>query len=142
ARRPGRVSVTRAGATTIVVKLGGEVVAGAALAPIARAAPGLVEGGPRVVVGHGGGPQASKLQEALGQKPVKIAGRRFTDEATLDVIKMVVAGKLNVDLCAALVAAGVSPVGLHGASALAIEATRRPPRVYAGAGDAPVDLGL
>ncbi len=127
---------------TIVVKLGGEVVAGEALDPIVRDIASLGAGGTRVVVVHGGGPQTSKLQEALGQKPVKIAGRRVTDEAALDAVKMVVAGKLNVDLCAALGAVGVSPVGLHGASALAIEATKRPPRVYAGAGDAPVDLGL
>jgi acetylglutamate kinase len=65
-----------------------------------------------------------------------------TDEATLDVMKMVVAGKLNVDLCAALVAQGARPVGLHGASACVIEAERRPPKVYAGAGPDPVDLGL
>jgi acetylglutamate kinase len=136
------VTVASAATKTIVVKLGGEVVAGEALAPIARDVAALAEGGTRVVVVHGGGPQASKLQEALGQKPLKIAGRRFTDEAALDVIKMVVAGKLNVDLCAALGAAGARPVGLHGASALAIEATKRPPRVYGGAGDAPVDLGL
>jgi acetylglutamate kinase len=127
---------------TIVVKLGGEVIASAALGPIARDVALLAESGGRVVVVHGGGPQASKLQEALGQKPIKIAGRRFTDEGALDVIKMVVAGKLNVDLCAALVGAGALPVGLHGASALVIEAVKRPPRVYAGAGDAPVDLGL
>ena len=50
-------------------------------------------------------------------KPKQVAGRRVTDAATLDVMKMVVAGKLNVDLCAALVAAGARPVGLHGASA-------------------------
>lgn len=74
--------------------------------------------------------------------PKQVAGRRVTDEATLDVMKMVVAGKLNVNLCAALSAAGARPVGLHGASARLIEAERRPPRVYAGAGDAPVDLGL
>lgn len=74
--------------------------------------------------------------------PRQVAGRRVTDEATLDVMKMVVAGKLNVDLCAALGAAGARPVGLHGASARVIAATRRPPKVYAGAGPEPVDLGL
>jgi acetylglutamate kinase len=74
--------------------------------------------------------------------PRQVAGRRVTDEATLDVMKMVVAGKLNVDLCSALGAAGVRPVGLHGASARVIEAVRRPPTVYPGAGLDPVDLGL
>ena len=125
----------------IVVKLGGEVVGSAALAVVARDVADLSRTG-QVVVVHGGGPQASKLQERLGMTPRQVAGRRVTDEATLDVMKMVVAGKLNVDLCAALGAAGARPVGLHGASARVIEATRRPPKVYAGAGPEPVDLGL
>ena len=126
----------------IVVKMGGEVIASAALAVVAHDVAELARAGTRVVVVHGGGPQASKLQERLGMRPNQVAGRRVTDEATLDVMKMVVAGKLNVDLCAALGAAGARPVGLHGASARVIEATRRPPTVYAGAGPDPVDLGL
>lgn len=127
--------------STVVVKLGGEVIAGPELAPLAADLAALSTAH-RVVVVHGGGPQATKLQEALGQKPVKIAGRRVTDAETLDVMKMVLAGKLNVDLCAALGGAGARPVGLHGASDCVIRATKRPPRVYSGAGDAPIDLGL
>ncbi len=130
------------GAGPLVVKLGGEVVGGPQLPVIARDIAAVAARGTPVVVVHGGGPQATKLQEKLGMKPVQVAGRRVTDEATLDVMKMVVAGKLNVDLCAALGAAGARPVGLHGASARVIEAARRPPRVYAGAGPDPVDLGL
>ena len=57
-------------------------------------------------------------------------------------MKMIVAGKLNVDLCAILAAAGVSAVGLHGASGLVVKAVRRAPKVYAGGGPDPVDLGL
>ena len=125
----------------IVVKLGGEVIGSAALAVVARDVDDLSKTG-QVVVVHGGGPQATKLQERLGMTPRQVAGRRVTDEATLDVMKMVVAGKLNVDLCAALGAAGARPVGLHGASARVIEAVRRPPKVYPGAGPEPVDLGL
>jgi acetylglutamate kinase len=125
----------------IVVKLGGEVIGSLALGVVAKEVAELAARGPVVVV-HGGGPQASKLQERLGMTPRQVAGRRVTDEATLDVMKMVVAGKLNVDLCAALGAAGARPVGLHGASARVIEAARRPPTIYAGAGPDPVDLGL
>jgi acetylglutamate kinase len=125
----------------VVIKLGGEVIAGPQLDVVAGDVATLAkEHG--VVVVHGGGPQATALQEALGQTPVKIAGRRVTDAATLDVMKMVLAGKLNVDLCAALVRAGASPVGLHGASSRVIAAEKRPPRVYSGGGDAPIDLGL
>jgi acetylglutamate kinase len=71
-----------------------------------------------------------------------VAGRRVTDAATLDVMKMVVAGKLNVDLCASLLAAGLSPIGLHGASGHVVRAVRRTPKVYPSAGPDPVDLGL
>lgn len=123
----------------IVIKLGGEVIAGPALGTIAA---DIAQIGQEVVVVHGGGPQATRLQERLGVASRQIAGRRVTDAATLDVMKMVVAGQLNVDLCAALLAAGALPVGLHGASGRVIEATRRPARVYAGAGPDPVDLGL
>src|SRR5690606_31915045 len=98
--------------------------------------------GDRVMMVHGGGPQASALQKALGQDPKVVGGRRITDQAALDVMKMVVAGQLNVDLCAALLGAGAWPVGLHGASSLAIEAVRRPPRVVTGGGPDPIDFGL
>jgi acetylglutamate kinase len=57
-------------------------------------------------------------------------------------MKMVLAGKLNVDLCATLLAAGLAPVGLHGASGHLIRAVRRPPKPYPSAGPDPVDLGL
>jgi acetylglutamate kinase len=135
------VSSATSATGSVVLKLGGEVVAGKDLPVVAADIATLRKSGPVVVV-HGGGPQATKLQEQLGQKPQKIAGRRVTDAATLDVMKMVVAGWLNVDLCAALLAAGASPVGLHGASGQVIAAEKRPPRVYGGAGPDPIDLGL
>ncbi len=122
----------------IVVKLGGEVVGDPRLAGIARDLAALASEGHRIAVVHGGGPQATDLQKRLGLTPRIVAGRRVTDEATLDVMKMVLAGKLNVDLCAALRAAGARPLGLHGA----IAARRRPPRVIEGAGPEPIDLGL
>ena len=125
---------------TIVLKLGGEVVAGEYLASICADVAELAKETPVVVV-HGGGPQATALQKKLGQEPKIVAGRRITDEATLEVMKMAVAGKVNVDLCAALVAAGAKPVGLNGASALTVRAVKRPPRVVSGAGPAPIDFG-
>jgi acetylglutamate kinase len=126
----------------IVVKIGGEVVGSGEAAALAADLRVLVDGGARVAIVHGGGPQATELQTRLGIETRQVAGRRVTDAATLDVMKMVVAGKLNVDLCAALAAAGVSAVGLHGASALVVRAVKRPPKVYAGGGPEPVDLGL
>jgi len=98
--------------------------------------------GERIVVVHGGGPQATDLQKKLGQSPKIVAGRRITDGEALEVMKMVVAGKVNVDACAALIAAGAEPVGLHGASALAVRADRRPPRVVTGGGPDAIDFGF
>ena len=126
----------------IVVKLGGNAIEGAGLHAVARDVARIAAGGTRVVVVHGGGPQTSALQEKLGQTPVKIAGRRVTDAAALDALKMVVGGKLNIDTCAALLAAGAHPVGLHGASSLVVAATRRPPTVLRGGPAEPVCLGL
>jgi acetylglutamate kinase len=126
----------------IVVKIGGEVVGSGEAAVLAADLKQLVDGGARIAIVHGGGPQATALQKQLGLTTTQIAGRRVTDAATLDVMKMVLAGKLNVDLCATLLAAGLSPVGLHGPSAHVIQAVRRPAKVYPSAGPDPVDLGF
>jgi len=134
--------VSAVDAGTIVVKIGGEVVGSGEAAVLAADLRELVAGGARVAIVHGGGPQATELQKKLGLPTKQVAGRRVTDADTLDVMKMVIAGKLNVDLCAILGAAGLSPVGLHGASAQVVQAVRRPPKVYPSAGPEPVDLGL
>jgi len=126
----------------IVIKLGGEVAGSPEAAVLAADLRVLVEGGARIAIVHGGGPQATELQRQLGLATTMIAGRRVTDAATLDVMKMVLAGKLNVDLCATLLAAGLSPVGLHGASGHVIRAIRQPPRPYPSVGPDPVDLGF
>jgi acetylglutamate kinase len=126
---------------TIVVKIGGEVVGSGEAVALAADLRVLIESGSKIAIVHGGGPQATALQKQLGIETVQVAGRRVTDAATLDVMKMAIAGKLNVDLCAILNAAGVRGVGLHGASALTVRAVRRPPKVYANAGPDLVDLG-
>jgi acetylglutamate kinase len=127
---------------TLLVKLGGNAIDGDGLRAVARDLAELARGGEQIVVVHGGGPQTSALQHKLGQTPRKVAGRRITDEAALDAIKMVVAGKLNIDTCAALNAQGARPIGLHGASGLAVEARRRPAMAMRGGPAEPVDLGL
>ncbi|HET6413508.1 MAG TPA: acetylglutamate kinase [Anaeromyxobacter sp.] len=127
---------------TIVLKLGGEIVQSPELDVIAGDLRELVDGFHRVAVVHGGGPQATALQKRLGLEPRLIAGRRYTDPETLEVMKYVVAGQLNVDLCSRLLARGVMGVGLHGASGHVIQARRRSPRPMQGAGPDPVDLGL
>jgi acetylglutamate kinase len=124
-----------------VVKLGGDVLAQPALGAVAAEIARARGAGHRLALVHGGGPQATELSKRLGLEPRIVGGRRVTDEATLDVMKMVVAGKLNVELCVALRAAGVPAVGVSGSSGV-IRAHRRPPRVVSGGGPEPVDFGF
>jgi acetylglutamate kinase len=111
-----------------VVKLGGEVMQNAVglramSADIAR----MSAQGVGVVVVHGGGPQADALTQKLGHTVRKVQGRRVTDDAALEVIKMVYGGSINLDMLAALRAGGAKAVGLSGVDAALITVTRRPP---------------
>jgi acetylglutamate kinase len=138
----GQATLPVSGARTFVVKMGGEVVRSQGLADLAHDLIELRQAGVRLVVVHGGGPQATELSKRLGMVSTIVGGRRVTDAATLDVMKMTVAGQVNSDLCAALVAAGGRPIGLHGASGPVIVASRRPPKIVPGEGPEPVDFGL
>jgi len=113
---------------TFVVKLGGEVLADTEALDRVAAQLGLLSSlSIRVVAVHGGGPQATALSRRLGQEPTMVAGRRVTDDAALEVAKMVYAGSLNVNLLAALRAHEVQGVGLSGVDGELITARRRPP---------------
>ncbi len=127
--------------SNIVVKVGGELVRNQAVWDLAKELKTLSAQDVRLTLVHGGGPQATDLQKQLGQEPNIVGGRRITDKDALQVMKMVVGGLVNVELCAALLASGLSPVGLHGASALTIQANKRPPRVVSGCGPDPIDFG-
>lgn len=80
--------------------------------------------GQRVLV-HGGGKVATELSRTLGIEPKMVDGRRITDEATLRVVTMVYAGLINKNLVARLQAAGTNALGLTGADANIIPATKR-----------------
>ncbi|HEX7336962.1 MAG TPA: acetylglutamate kinase [Gemmatimonadales bacterium] len=111
-----------------VVKLGGDVLKEPeALDSVAGQLALLSSLGIRLVVVHGGGPQATALSRRLGQEPRMVAGRRVTDDGALEVAKMVYAGQINVDLLAALREHRVQAVGLSGVDAELITAHRRPP---------------
>jgi acetylglutamate kinase len=121
----------------IVVKLGGEVIAGEQLDALAGDLASLADEAVPLIITHGGGPQTTALSRRLGLETRLVAGRRYTDDATLEAVKMTLAGQVNVDLCARLRAHGLRPVGLHDA----VHAVRRPKKVMAGAGPDAVDLG-
>ena len=127
-----------------VVKLGGDVLADReVLDQVAAQLALLYSLSIRLVVVHGGGPQASAMSRRLGQEPQLIAGRRVTDSGALEVAKMVYAGLLNTDLLAALREHDIQAVGLSGVDADLLTARRRPPvRVVDDSGTArEVDFG-
>lgn len=111
-----------------IVKVGGDVVADPhGLDQVATQVGLLHSLGIRIVLVHGGGPQATALSRRLGREPEIVAGRRVTDDAALDVAKMVFAGTVNLDMLCALRRHGVQAVGLSGVDADLLSANRRPP---------------
>lgn len=129
---------------TFVVKLGGDVLKDPAILDLVAGQLALLHSlGIRLVVVHGGGPQASDLQVRLGQQPQMVAGRRVTDDAALEAVKMAFGGSLNTDVVAALRENEIQAVGLTGVDGDLITAKRRPPvRVVDDAGaERTVDYG-
>jgi acetylglutamate kinase len=111
-----------------VVKIGGDVVAEQHVLEQVAAQIGLLQSlGIRMVVVHGGGPQATALSRRLGHEPEIVAGRRVTDDTGLEVAKMVFAGTVNIEVLCALRHHGVQGVGLSGVDADLLTARRRPP---------------
>jgi acetylglutamate kinase len=111
-----------------VVKLGGDVLAEPEVLDRVAAQLSLLSSlSIRIVVVHGGGPQATATSRRLGQEPRLIAGRRITDDGALEVAKMVYAGLLNTDLLAALREHEIQAVGLSGVDGDLLTAHRRPP---------------
>jgi acetylglutamate kinase len=111
-----------------VIKLGGEVMLNVAgLRALASDIAILAQSSVGVIVVHGGGPQADALAKKLGHRVRKVAGRRVTDDDALEVAKMVYGGSINLELLAALRAAGALAVGLSGADGRLVTVTRRPP---------------
>ncbi len=116
---------------TFLLKFGGALVDDKdALRSLAKDVSLLVNVGIRICVVHGGGPQATALAGRLGLEPQFVEGRRVTDEETLEVAKMVFAGKINLEVLGALRGEGLRAVGLTGVSGDLIHAQRRPPREY------------
>ena len=114
---------------TFVVKLSGKVIEEHEnLANLAEELALLQQVGIRVCVVHGGGKQLTELAEQLGVEQTIIDGRRVTDDATLDMAKMIFAGKINTDILAALRRRGVEAVGLSGVDGNIVLAERRPPK--------------
>ncbi|MDQ2855563.1 MAG: acetylglutamate kinase [Acidobacteriota bacterium] len=114
---------------TFVVKLSGKVTEDREnLNSLAEELALLYQVGIHICVVHGGGKQLSELANKLGVAQTIIDGRRVTDDATLEMAKMIFAGKINTDILAALRQRNVEAVGLSGVDGNIVHAERRPPK--------------
>ncbi|MBA2340273.1 MAG: acetylglutamate kinase [Pyrinomonadaceae bacterium] len=111
---------------TFVVKLSGKVTEEAEnLSSLAEELALLHQVGIHLCVIHGGGKQLTKLARQLGVEQKIINGRRITDDSTLDMAKMIFAGKINTEILAALRRRGIEAVGLSGVDAGIVHAEQR-----------------
>lgn len=100
---------------TVVVKYGGNAMGDQALSrAFARNVALMKQSGINPVVVHGGGPQIGRMLDKLGIESTFKAGLRVTDEATIEIVEMVLAGSINKDIVAAINAEGGRAIGICG----------------------------
>ena len=81
--------------------------------------------GMRPVVVHGGGPEISGMLKKIGKQSEFVKGLRYTDRETMDIVQMVLCGKVNKELVSLLNKAGGSGVGLSGMDDGLLQAVRK-----------------
>ncbi len=114
---------------TFVVKFSGKVTEDREnLASLAEELALIHQVGIKVCVIHGGGKQLTELAGKLGVAQTVIEGRRVTDDDTLELAKMIFAGKINTDILAALRRRGRTAVGLSVIDGNIVHAEKRPPK--------------
>jgi acetylglutamate kinase len=110
---------------TFVVKYGGHAMGDASLAKLfARDIVLFKQVGINPIVVHGGGPQIGQMLERLKIKSDFIDGLRVTDEATVEIVEMVLAGSINKQIVSAINRAGGNAIGLSGTDGNLIEAKK------------------
>lgn len=120
---------------TIVVKYGGNAMVSGELKDAVMTDLVLLSlVGIRVVLVHGGGPEITDMLKKVGKESRFVGGLRYTDRETMDIVQMVLGGKVNKDLVLSLQHKGGRALGLCGLDGGMIEAER----MFAGGG---ADLG-
>lgn len=95
------------------------------------------------VIVHGGGPQIGELMEKLGKVPHFVQGMRVTDAETMDIVEMVLGGKINKEIVGLINQHGGRAIGLSGKDGGLIKASRLKIRQPGSAADTPLlDIGL
>jgi len=122
----GKVVVIKYGGNVLTAKAGNDPIDEAgALAAFAEDIVLMRSVGMLPVVVHGGGPQIGALMERVGKEARFLDGLRVTDADTIDLVRMVLVGKVNRDLVSAINVHGALAVGLSGEDANLITATAR-----------------
>jgi acetylglutamate kinase len=114
---------------TVVVKYGGNAMSGTGDNSFATDIVLMRSVGMRPLVVHGGGPQIGELMGRLGKVPEFVDGLRVTDAETLDIARMVLVGKVNRDIVAAINIHGPLAVGVSGEDAGLISAEAKDPQL-------------
>ncbi len=100
---------------TVVVKYGGNAMINEELKDAVIHALVLLNlVGVKIVVVHGGGPEISEMLKKIGKESRFVNGLRYTDRETMDIVQMVLCGKVNKDLVTLLEKAGGRGIGLGG----------------------------
>ncbi|MCX7615443.1 MAG: acetylglutamate kinase [Clostridiales bacterium] len=100
---------------TVVIKYGGNAMVSEELkTAVINDAVLLTLVGVRVVIVHGGGPEISDMLKKIGKESKFVNGLRYTDEESMDIVQMVLCGKVNKDLVSLINRAGGKAVGLCG----------------------------
>jgi acetylglutamate kinase len=110
---------------TMVVKYGGNAMINDSLkAAVIQDVILMTCVGIRVVLVHGGGPEIGVMLSALGKESRFVRGLRYTDAETMEVVQMVLCGKVNKDICALIQRAGGKALGLCGVDGALLQARR------------------
>ena len=125
---------------TLVIKYGGAAMEKADLKEqFARDVLLLRLIGIRPVIVHGGGPQIGALMKRLGKEPQFVGGMRVTDPETMEIVEMMLGGKINKEIVGLINLHGAHAVGLSGKDGNLLRARRRLHRMPDGT---EVDIGL
>ena len=125
---------------TIVIKYGGAAMERADLKdPFALDVILLHLVGINPVIVHGGGPQIGAMMKQLGKEPHFVGGMRVTDQETVEIVEMVLVGKINKEIVGRINHNGGKAIGLSGKDGGLLRARRRPHRLPTGE---EVDIGL
>ena len=111
----------------IMIKYGGHaMIDKEAMASTARDTVLLKYVGIEPLVVHGGGPEISRSMDKMGKEPQFIQGLRVTDEETMEIIKMVLVGKISTDIVSQICLNDGKGVGVSGKDAGLIQARKKP----------------